>query len=109
MEARGVQRMLRLISRAALKMPKRPPTYLDKIARRKWRELLPMLSNHEPAMLDALEQYSVAWSRWLAATDDAAKIRWSRCCRQWGAVLRKSRSNRKTTPMDDPVLRLLGG
>lgn len=58
--------------------------------------------------LVALGQYCVAWSRWLSATDDDGKIRWSRVCRQWLGELRKTRSTRKAEQnTDDPVVRLL--
>ncbi len=91
-------------------MPKQPPKYLEPIARRKWRELYPTLPDNEQATLDALGQYCVAWSRWLAADDDEDKIRWSRCVRQWGAELRltpKSRSSKaKASTADDPILKL---
>jgi phage terminase small subunit len=89
-------------------MAKRAPTYLNDIARAKWRELQPMLPDNEPTTLDALGQYCVAWSRWLSATDDDGKIRWSRVCRQWLGELRKTRSTRKAEQnTDDPVVRLL--
>ena len=87
---------------------KQAPKYLDAAARRKWRELLPSLSDASPTTLDALTQYSVAWSKWLSADDDAGAIRWSRCCRQWLQELRKSgESGKQTDTTDDPVLRLV--
>jgi phage terminase small subunit len=91
-------------------MTRRAPKYLDATARAKWRELVPTLPNNV-ATADALAQYCVAWSRWLAASDDADKLRWSRCVRQWAAVLQKSKSSagKKADANADPIARILRG
>ena len=70
-------------SRRMTRRRPKPPVGLDAAAGEKWAELLPQLPDWEPATLDCLEQYSVAWSKWLAAKDSNVKVRWSRCCRQW--------------------------
>ena len=54
-------------------------------------EILPQLADPTPAPWTPLTQYAVAWSAWLAATDDQrAELRWSRCVRQWGDELANS-------------------
>ncbi|NLS92041.1 MAG: hypothetical protein GXX96_07655 [Planctomycetaceae bacterium] len=93
-------------------MKRLPPRHLDAAARRKWQELLPTLADGTPGTLDALTLFCDAWSRWLLAEDDAARLRWSRACRQWLAELKltpksKTRRSAESEPSTDPVLRLM--
>ena len=86
---------------------RKAPSTLDAIAVEKWNELAPELPDGSQAMLDSLEQYAVAWSRWQQATDDDARLRWSRCVRQWLQELRPR--SRKADRPGDPLLQLIKG
>lgn len=105
----------------------KPPAHLDTAARRKWRELLPVLGDHEPATLDALACYAVAFSRWTVAeasittegtiidgreNPHLAIVRRSMVeLHRWGKVLAQHRGQRsrqaKKDTAGDGILRLL--
>jgi phage terminase small subunit len=76
----------------------KPPPFLNKVAKQKWRSLSAELGQLDAAGQDALAQYCSAWSSWLAATEDRDRLRWSRAVRQWGGELR-----RLTPPKTKPV------
>lgn len=111
-----------------------PPEHLDATARAKWAEILPLLAERggiDQGVLDALEQYVTAWSRWLsslAATEAEGAIvvtpqgrvlnphvgiaeRAARSVRQWAGELRltPARRSAKAPPAAaaDPFLRVL--
>ena len=88
------------------------PKNLDKIARQKWRELLPILEARgdvSAAELDLLNCYCQAWAALLDAGDDQDKVRWMRALRQLSGELRLSPKSKTAKPKDerDPLLRLL--
>jgi phage terminase small subunit len=73
------------------------PKHLDEIARRKWKELVGTLPDHEQGTLDLLTVYCAAWSAWLAAGNDQDKIRWTRVIRQAAGELKLTPKSRKAS------------
>ena len=84
-----------------------PPEHLDSVATAKWLELAPELPDGSQGTLVALEQFAFAWSRWQGAADDDARLKWSRCCRQWLQEVRPR--GRKADRPGDPLLTLIRG
>jgi len=77
---------------------------LDDVARRKWRELIGTLPDHEQGTLDLLTVYCAAWSAWLAADDDQDKIRWTRVIRQTAGELKLTPKTRKASTRHSAAL-----
>ena len=113
-------------------MTKRPPKHLDKIAAKKWREILPQLADIEPGTLDALTAYCSAWSRWVDAESKvqalgpvvkspqgfpvpnpfgAIAAQAQRQLRQWAGELKLTPKSRARKPDDqqshDPIFKLI--
>ena len=99
-----------------------PPKTLDTVARRKWRELAPLLAEADEAALTGLMIVCQAWSHLQRAEtalagnpdDEAAQDTVTRCqrvIRQWMAELKLTPRSRKAKAPEkddrDPLLRLL--
>ncbi len=81
-----------------------PPKHLDDVARRKWRELIGTLPDHEQGTLDLLAVYCAAWSAMLSAEEDQDKIRWMRVVRQTAGELKLTPKSRKASARHSPAL-----
>ena len=72
----------------------RPPTHLDAVAAAKWKELCKLVDVVQPGTADALAAYCVAFSRWVTAEGEVAKL---------GLIVKSSTG----TPVENPFLGII--